>query len=132
MIKNELTDRWADELDSGKYLQGTNRLCSKNFYCCLGVLCELAVAEGIVSKFNIGDMVSAQTYSYGTDHLNKSMIQLPHPVSEWLGVESPDPAVMVDGELRSLIYLNDNGYSFKQIAGYIREGVYENEAGYSE
>jgi hypothetical protein len=32
---------WVAALRSGKYAQGTDKLCKDNAYCCLGVLCEI-------------------------------------------------------------------------------------------
>lgn len=39
---------WVEALRSGKYTQGTGALKDEHgFFCCLGVLCDLAVNEGL-------------------------------------------------------------------------------------
>lgn len=44
-------ERWASALESGDYGQTTGVLTDgKGRYCCLGVLCELAVKDGIIKK----------------------------------------------------------------------------------
>ena len=39
-------NKWVEALRSGKYKQGRGKLNSENGYCCLGVLCEVFIAEG--------------------------------------------------------------------------------------
>ena len=50
VVKN----KWVAALNSGNYKQGAGKLKYGNqsgtFHCCLGVLSELAVKEGVVSK----------------------------------------------------------------------------------
>lgn len=48
-----IAKRWVDALRSGEYEQGRNRLAQQTQdgrveYCCLGVLCELAVKDGVI------------------------------------------------------------------------------------
>ena len=50
-----IKDLWVKALQSGKYRQGQLRLIreQKTYgteHCCLGVLCELALAEGVCKK----------------------------------------------------------------------------------
>lgn len=46
-MKQEVKEKWVAALRSGDYQQGTQKLNKDGKYCCLGVLCELAVNEGI-------------------------------------------------------------------------------------
>ena len=43
--------KWVKALNSGEFKQGQMRLYDpeKNSYCCLGVLCDLALVEGVCS-----------------------------------------------------------------------------------
>src|SRR5689334_12189419 len=43
----ELRDAWCAALRSGKYEQGTGRLCKDGKFCCLGVLGDLLVQRGL-------------------------------------------------------------------------------------
>lgn len=54
-MKKEIADKWIAALESGEYKQGQNVLRSDDgFYCCLGVLCELAVKEGVIKPWDEG------------------------------------------------------------------------------
>ena len=64
-------------LRSGEYNQTRNHLRTEDGYCCLGVLCELAVAEGIIPS----PRQSERVYYY----LDESEI-LPKPVADWAGL----------------------------------------------
>ena len=55
-MNKEVKKKWVDALRSGEYAQGRSSLRDHDEYCCLGVLCELAVKEGVIP---------APTYSDG-------------------------------------------------------------------
>lgn len=112
-MKKEIAARWAFALRSGKYKQGRRSLCQNNKYCCLGVLCDLALQKGIC----------VATYSEDFLLFDKSKEFLPLKVMEWSGMATSTGSR--DGEV-SLIELNDIGkYSFKKIANII-EKEYKN------
>lgn len=86
--------------------------------CCLGVLCELARAEGVVSlnKYK-GDTGTKYTYD-GEFEI------LPAEVVEWAGLDDKNPAVYITGHVGGvyLSELNDEcDKSFKYIADKIEE-----------
>ncbi len=82
---------WAESLESGEYQQAAGALKSAieggdgDGYCCLGVLCELAVKEGVIGP-PTRRVDGAEEWSYGGAHLG-----LPSVVSEWAGFYSCDP-----------------------------------------
>lgn len=49
-LKPEVKIAWVSALRSDKYKQGTGWLCQGGKHCCLGVLAELAVDDGVVTK----------------------------------------------------------------------------------
>lgn len=54
-MKRKLRDKWVAALRSGKYPQGHGRLSRKTAdgtskFCCLGVLCEVLVDEGLLER----------------------------------------------------------------------------------
>ena len=52
-IQEKARRLWVRALRSGKYGWGTGELRpDKNKYCCLGVLCEVAIKQGIIGKYN--------------------------------------------------------------------------------
>lgn len=121
---------WIEDLRSGNFAQTTGRLyrpagaSSPPGYCCLGVLCERAVAAGLVTRHNGG-------YVF-VDGFHQSDLVLPRSVREWAGLRESDGALVQpidyydDDRLLSavsLAELNDGArYSFAQIADVIERG----------
>jgi hypothetical protein len=110
----EIKQLWIDALRSGDYAQDTSKLHNTfaNTYCCLGVLCDLAVKAGVATEEEYG--------SFGNDE-DRSQGTLPNVIGEWSGV---DPEGRFKGTTgiahTSLIGLNDDaGYTFEQIADVI-------------
>lgn len=105
---------WVEALRSGKYQQGTDYLHRlDDTYCCLGVLCDLAVQYGQVDEpVQYGEIA----YKYGSDQFGNSI--LPEEVQKWAGLPSADPHV----DESCLSALNDDGKSFNEIANLIQWG----------
>lgn len=76
---------WTDALRSGDYEQGKGTLRENDKYCCLGVLCEVAIKDGVDLPFSKG---AKGIYTYG-DH----QIELPLEVAEWAKLNGGDPVV---------------------------------------
>lgn len=55
-LKPEIKVRWRAALESQEYLQSKARLKSPKGFCCLGVLGDLAVEDGVAS-WNEGDSI---------------------------------------------------------------------------
>lgn len=109
-MKEAIAIKWAEALESGKYVQG-NRALRINTgvevkFCCLGVLCNIS---------GLGSWV--QDYYYVDDE--RAGGYLPGPVMEWAGVTSRDPKLTSD---QTATQVNDDmGTGFKEIARLIRE-----------
>jgi hypothetical protein len=58
-------------------------------YCCLGGLCELAVAAGIVQR----TLTAEGTYKYGNDTEAQRSGVLPDSVADWAGLHDNNPRV---------------------------------------
>lgn len=117
-MKEEIKEKWVAALRSGDYQQGTGYLHrtdgGQDQYCCLGVLCELAIADGI--PVDVHKVPTGGYYQYG----GKDSF-LPREVIAWAGMEgNDDPEVHEDG---SLSILNDTGHSFAKIADLIEENL---------
>lgn len=101
---------WVEALRSGEFQQGQCILRNKdkNTFCCLGVLCELAVRQGIVSE-----------YAYD--------IPLPDDpkILDWAGLSDKNPEVTIfnteelEEEANGVAAHNDHGYDFLAIAEVI-------------
>lgn len=112
----EIKRDWIEALRSGRYKQGLGSLRSlRSFgmgevrYCCLGVLCELAVEVGQAKRV-------ATDGGYVDLHSHSSTGILPRGVSDWAGLSSQCPRLR---EGRLLDRLNDEGVSFREIAALI-------------
>lgn len=108
---------WVAELRSGKWKQVKSQLRhGQRGRCCLGVLCDLAEAEGIVQKARFRDCGRrVNGYVAAGDLSDKAAHVLPYAVSSWAGLWGPNPTA--GGNL--LAYLNDTGASFVEIADII-------------
>lgn len=122
----EIKAKWLEALRSGEYQQGRERLGSASgSYCCLGVLCDLAVKEG-VARWD--DSVVTDEHVAIDAAGRRAWAELPLGVAEWADIRDsagdPDGNPWVDdpahdGERNTLASLNDSGVSFREIADII-------------
>lgn len=111
---------WVSALRSGELEQVRGKLRKAgNKYCCLGVLCELAVREGVIPP--------AQ-WDYNAWSYCGSREYLPYEVRYWAGINAMNPQVFIpdpddpEKTLEStLAELNDTGSSFDEIADIIED-----------
>ena len=94
---------WVAALRSGDYTQGYSRLADGHKRCCLGVLCDLAKAEGVIRSYTA------------------NMVGLPGIVRNWAGLpETFGAFVVINGKRDPLTDQNDgNRCTFAQIADAI-------------
>jgi hypothetical protein len=118
-MKPEVKAAWVKALRSGDYKQGRSVLRrNDDTYCCLGVLCELAVKAGAIAPGVLDQ--GAYVYGNGPDHgdsYGQSTMFLPCQVEEWSGIidrKGHDEDVIND-----LIGYNDEGKDFAFIASVI-------------
>lgn len=106
----EVKAKWLEALRSGKYKQGDSALHKGEQFCCLGVLCDIAVQSGIVkTDINHDDEV---VYDGRADYL-------PLSVQEWAGL--PNENGDYDRYASSLADQNDEGATFTEIADIIEK-----------
>lgn len=110
----EIKKRWTDALRSGNYKQTKGRLRDRQGYCCLGVLCEIAVEDGVVGRFE--DRFVAGRYDYGdpNNEWEREPSVLPDTVAKWAGMPvdgggyvKRNPDVSYGDRRPSLADLND-------------------------
>lgn len=133
---NEIVkQKWVAALRSGEFQQCRGTLRKGDSYCCLGVLSELAVRDGVISpaaalpetdwRANRGEGETVFAYDNEAGHL-------PAVVAEWAGltydyedwmtdevVTEPDVDPSVNG--KELSGMNDYGSTFTEIADLIEE-----------
>jgi hypothetical protein len=108
-MKAETKSQWVAALRSGQYKQGHHRLRMGDTYCCLGVFCDLFGGGHWEQKsFPLGT-----TYRYKTSHNDdKLSYYIPREICEVHNLNF--------GEAQKLSIMNDDGYTFEQIADYIQ------------
>ena len=112
----EIAEKWITALRSGDYKQARGMLADRKreTYCCLGVLCEIAIKEGVDVTVSVS---SGEAALYDGSEEN-----LPASVSDWAGIDSS--IGILDSGI-SLVGENDRGISFEEIAAVIEAHVEE-------
>ncbi len=124
MTLTEAQEAWLKALESGRFKQGVGRLKTGDYYCCLGVACEIQP-----------DVEYDEVRGYGKDSDRNTQV-LPEFVRERLGLRGCDGSISGSDKLYGFSMLasaNDAGVSFEQIAAYIRinpENVFKEEDGH--
>lgn len=119
-MNKEVQDKWTTALRSGEYQQSSGKLRTPEGYCCLGVLCDLAVKADIIDAPYVEQLYLMETAYY----YDGERQYLPDSVRNWAGLNNIDPRVQVDDIINdSLSNLNDSGHTFAEIADYIEEGL---------
>lgn len=142
----EIKERWLTALRSGKYKQTDGYLNIQrnnpeavpegnlrgNGYCCLGVLCELAVADGVIKKRHSPE---GDFFEYGNPEANDwDYSVLPLSVKDWAGLTDTNPYIndtFIDEDSDSdypdnwipISEPNDNGSNFEEIAQMIERDL---------
>ena len=111
--------KWVATLRSGEYPQGVDTLrTAENEYCCLGVLSELAVQDGVINPAKMDSVSGVYLYyNKGDDVGNEAYLVL--DVQKWAGLTEQDP--YIEDIACSLSQLNDKRVSFPGIAEIIEE-----------
>lgn len=145
--------KWVAALRSGEYAQAKEalrepaeqRLDGKVGYCCLGVACEVAIQNGVdFVRLNPNDPADYEYWGWkdetdyneqdepigSFDWQDEQDAELPPALKQYYGITSTgtllEEAYKTDdsGTRRDLIGLNDNDWTFEQIAGVIEEGKF--------
>lgn len=114
----DVKSEWVAALRSGDYKQGIGRLRdNEDKYCCLGVLCEIAVRRHVIPPARL---IPDGTYTYAS-----RSFRLPREVALWAGLTESDPKVTdprsgITIRTIALAELNDSSsVSFATIADVI-------------
>lgn len=124
----QLKAKWVRALRSGEYKQTTGVLRRTDTpgldgYCCLGVLCDLAGVTWVQDED--GDWTAMYSNEDGTDCEGGV---LPDTLAievfgETYNAQDPQVKIFIDdrNEKKTLSALNDQGYTFADIANLIEE-----------
>lgn len=122
--EKRIREAWVSALNSGEYRQARGALHKKGHgregFCCLGVLCELAVQAKVIPP------ATKDAYSKEFEYKGYSST-LPKEVVAWAGLSDSSGSII--GRETSLVILNDESRkSFKAIAKIIEskpEGLFK-------
>lgn len=112
---------WLKELRSGEWKQGQGALMNDaDEACCLGVLCDIAIREGVVKpwKLNVTSFWNKRQWE-----VDKAFETLPPKVQHWAGLTSDNPVIDTGTMNENLAAINDGGASFKRIADLIEKNL---------
>lgn len=126
-MNSDVKELWIAALTSGEYEQGQRALCrigmdGQKYWCCLGVLCDLAIKAGVdvslgretvnnPTSFALSGKMNIVTFDQDSGYP-------PPKVVDWAGLNSVNPSV--DESFDTLASMNDSGNSFSEIADTIR------------
>jgi hypothetical protein len=121
-MNQEIKAQWVAALRSGEYTQGKEALRNdEGGFCCLGVLCELAIAAGVCAP-------AVYNNGYNLWEYEGASSTLPYSVMRWADLSSDNPPVqdsclaeLNDGEWDTDTGAVDNGMDFNEIADIIEE-----------
>lgn len=139
-MKAWIRTKWLQMLRSGDYKQGSNWLNADGKFCCWGLLCEIAVEDGVVRREDNGDSLTGaglMRYVWVADPEKGPSVGMPtNDILGWAGLHVPYPDVI--GLVSHLVThpsttwtgtldeMNDQGIPFAVIADIIEavtEGV---------
>lgn len=125
-MNKDVQRTWAEALRSGEYEQTQGALHNEYGYCCLGVLCELAVKEEVIAPAAVSRKDTlGKRWVYGE---GKEASTLPSEVMAWAGLDQRNPKVdcthgndEYHDACCTLAGQNDGGASFHKIADIIEK-----------
>lgn len=128
-MNTDVKAKWIEALRSGEFDQVDGYLNKDDSgFCCLGVLCELAVEDGVVQKRQVPTSSTGvmEYFDPENDEEDYEAYNLPSKVMDWAGLTSENPEVTYTHDdvktQYSLAELNDGvRLSFEQIADQIEE-----------
>lgn len=108
--------RWIEALRSGNYKQGKNRLCTLTaddpYYCCLGVAYEIFKDQFGIETI---DYHSVRRYDGEAAYIKHRVLQNALGIAQNGQFQEP-----IHGRY-SLVSLNDDGFTFEEIADIIEK-----------
>lgn len=137
-MNKEIKERWIAALRSGEYSQSSGYLSTDEGYCCLGVLCEIALQDQVVIKTKDSSIDEHFVYTSKIDPVDRDTGVLPLAVVAWSGMPNRNPNITSTKEevspnifsefgneynevTATLAGFNDNGATFEQIADLIEK-----------
>lgn len=97
-MNQRIKSLWVSALRSGEYSQTRSHLADEFGYCCLGVLCEVLIKDGVA----IDKRVTKEDVTY-----NGERYTLPHVAYACAGLLDDNPTLCFNDKNHQLSSLND-------------------------
>lgn len=124
-MNSDIKKAWLDALRSGKYQQGNNQLRKGEYFCCLGVLCDIHNKMTGEGQWTVREDPDRYYYQPSYPDSWSCSEVLPREIVQWAGLDNGNPSVGDYGcgnrTYGSIAELNDYGYTFKSLADIIEE-----------
>lgn len=126
-MNEEIKARWVAALRDPEAKQGRGRLgYADGRRCCLGVLCDLAVQDGVIEPPTVTTVPSVEAMVEGESEvlIYDGLRDMPSlTVQQWAGFDHEDGRGRVNRltTMGDLAELNDGGKSFELIAARIED-----------
>lgn len=122
-MDREIAQKWITKLRTGNIVQLRGLLGDcKGARCAWGVLCDIAVEEGIIQVVQYRDLYNDGICYYGDGSSIFRSTYPPKSVVAWAKLKNSHPHYEQD----RLSFMNDNrSYSFQEIANFIEEHMDE-------
>lgn len=130
-VDMDLVTRWIEALESGEYQQGQGYLRSNDGFCCLGVVCDLVDPKRWTDDgHKDADLEGIQNWE-GEDQILPTDVAAKVGLSQYGGIGDGSNWGYDELARENLTDLNDDGASFTDIAGLLREhyGLTKTEGG---
>lgn len=114
-MNRENFEKWMRDLETTDEPQTKNALADKDGFCCLGRLCEVAIADGAPIRR------ARARYSPEFIAYNSQSGYPPVEAAEWLGIDDGESATEEIALFCYGVAMNDSGASFKEIAAALRK-----------
>lgn len=144
MVNKDRLKLGLEALRSGEYIQGQRALApivttsdgrEEQRFCCLGVLCEVAIKNGLDTVESVEAILQKGYRNVEDEGSDESVTYsiLPQEVRDWYGFSTSVPAVNVIEQRGvssyEVTHLNDiSGWSFDQIANGFAKTYLEEES----
>lgn len=117
-----IADAWIEKLSGGSIKQGRHSLCiykqDRGYeICCLGVLCELAIENGLnidINEQQVHEGIISERFYNGEAKF------LPESVMKWAGMKTAFGRFGKETD-ETLDYLNDQSFDFDAVIKVIKE-----------
>lgn len=115
-MDKRIKNLWVKALRSGEFKQCRGYLSYDDKYCALGVLSILAVLEGVCTFNDVDGVGTFDNRRFTLSYNVMKWAEIAQDDERFLNPDEHSVIIEIKGRSTSVLELNDDGMSFKQIA----------------